>query len=72
MSKTITALKRAAKVAADEIIRPHKFEVGDNPVICSMCGSDGFKWHGHGMAGTRIQASRHRGICVAVLPVQSP
>ena len=55
MSKTITAIKRAAKVVAEETLRPHKFEIADHPVICSLCGSDGFKWHGHGMVGTRYK-----------------
>ena len=55
MNKTITAIKRGVKVAVAETLRPRQFEAGGKPVVCSHCGSDGFQWHGHGLAGTRFK-----------------
>jgi hypothetical protein len=55
MSNTITAIKRAAKAAVQETLRPCHFEVGSKRVVCSQCGSDGFQWHGHGALGTRYK-----------------
>jgi len=56
MTKTSTAIKRAAKVAVKETFRPRQFEVGGKQVVCSHCGSHGFQWHGHGTLGTRYKA----------------
>jgi hypothetical protein len=56
MNKAITAIKRGVKAAMKESLRPRQFEAGGKQVVCSLCGSDGFHWHGHGTAGTRYKA----------------
>jgi len=56
MNKTITAIKRGVKAAVKETLRPHQFQAGGKPVICSQCSSDGFQWHEHGSFGTRYKA----------------
>lgn len=70
MKNTITAIKRGVKAAMEETLLPRQFQISGKQVVCSLCGSDGFQWHGHGMAGTRYKAF-HRGLCSSVLPVQS-
>jgi hypothetical protein len=55
MSNTFTAIKRAAKVALKETLRPRQFQVASHRVVCSLCGSDEFQWHGHGALGTRYK-----------------
>jgi hypothetical protein len=55
MNKTLNAVKRGVKAAVTETFRPRQFEAGGKSVVCSHCGNEGFRWHGHGLAGTRFK-----------------
>lgn len=58
MSKTISPIKRAIKVALKETFHPspQRFRIGSKSVVCTLCGNDGFHWHGHGTLGSRYKA----------------
>lgn len=55
MNKTITAIQRGVKLVVSQITHPCQFVAAGRPVVCSHCGSNGFQWHGSGMAGSRFK-----------------
>jgi hypothetical protein len=60
MNKTLRALRRGVK-AALKAPQPQKFQAQAKPVVCSLCGHDGFERYGPAgftFAGYGLECSR--------------